>query len=162
MERSWDEIPAQGNQLTGNTKTAEFQQSSHPTANNHHRQSSRHPPSRGPNRKSIAELGISPRDTTGQGPPARQASSTIHAKPRNSNDFRRISPPDTTRMRQALDLNLKPAGDIRFSPTTIPNTDQTPTPPSTRNPGTKPITHIPGPTNSQAKHTTRTKPEIGH
>lgn len=97
-------------------------------------------PFHGPNRKSNAGLGTSPRNTTGQGPPTRQASSTTRTKPRNSNDSHRPSPPDTTRMRQALDLNRKPAGDIRFSPTTISNTDQTPTPPSTRNPGTKPIT----------------------
>ena len=42
-ERSWDEILAQGNQLTGNIKTAEFQRSSHQAADNHHRQSFRHP-----------------------------------------------------------------------------------------------------------------------
>ena len=126
MERSWDEIPAQGNQLTGNTKTAEFQQSSHPAANNHHRQSSRHPPSRGPNRKSGTELGISPRNTTGQGSPARQASSTEHTKPRNSNDSHRPSPPDTTQMRQPPDLNRKSNADIRYSPRTTPHPHEPP------------------------------------
>lgn len=102
-------------------------------------------PFHGPNRKSNAEPGTSPRNTTGQGPPTRQASSTTRTKPRNSNDSHRPSPPDTTQMWQALDLNRKPAGDIRFSPTAPPNTDQSPTPPSTRTPGTKPITHIPDP-----------------
>ena len=102
-------------------------------------------PFHGPNRKSNAGLGTSPRNTTGQGPPTRQASSTTRTKPRNSNDSHRSSLPRTTRIQQTPGLNREPAADIRFSPTAPPNTDQSPTPPSTRNPGTKPITHIPDP-----------------
>ena len=97
-------------------------------------------PFHGPNRKSNAGLGTSPWNTTGRGPPARQTPSTEHTKPRNSNDFRRISPPRTTRIWQAPGLNREPAGETRFNPTAPPNTDQPSTPPSTRNPRTKPIT----------------------
>ena len=96
-------------------------------------------PQHGPNRKSATEPGISPWNTTGRGPPARQTPSTEHTKPRNSNDFRRISPPRTTRIWQAPGLNREPAGETRFNPTAPPNTDQPSTPPSTRNPRTKPI-----------------------
>ena len=97
-------------------------------------------PQHGPNRKSATEPGISPWNTTGQGPPTRQASSTTRTKPRNSNDSHRSSLPRTTRIWQAPGLNREPAGETRFSPTAPPNTDQPSTPPSTRNPRTKPIT----------------------
>lgn len=57
-------------------------------------------PFHGPNRKSNAEPGTSPRNTTGQGPPTRRASSTTRTKPRNSNDSHRSSLPHTTRIQQ--------------------------------------------------------------
>ena len=119
-------------------------------------------PFHGPNRKSNAGLGTSPRNTTGQGPPTRQASSTTRTKPRNSNDSHRSSLPRTTRIWQAPGLNREPAADIRFSPTAPPNTDQSPTPhqPETPEPSQSPT--YPIPTSDQDRHTARTKPEIGH
>ena len=96
-------------------------------------------PPLGPNRKSDTEPGTSPPNGHGMRYQRKATNSPATSKPRNSNDSHRPSPPRTTRIWQAPGLNREPAGDIRYSPTAPPNTDQLPTPPSTETAGTKPI-----------------------